>query len=449
MFINGDNSDDVSAVISNGRGSCATPSVRRRSLPPLPEELTKTVGSLCTTVACLEERADKTDSRISEVATHFVSLLNELKKGKVTDIDQALNELTFTVAELSDSCVNQEKTINTMNTNIQDLNKRVSQAENNFQNTLGEISRLTDDFNVQRALHQEIRDKQELDSRQLKGDLKVVKRAVNDIGESVSTFQQNITSCTTSITYLRKKICNLENVLIGNDNQANFSEVVSGSVRPESVDFSEHETSSSDSEQETGRRQNVEAYVELSTMLNSSHISGSRRRTEKNPVIINPRTQQFVSSQQQPPVHVPVNTSRARPADRPTQGEPIPVIASRIRRPSIEEESALHGEQTQVRKSMTFYNNSQQNFYVGNISEHIRPEQIVVYMRNKNVACTSIKMLPSKVERKISAQITVNNGDIRKILNNEFWPNGVYARRWYNRPSLQRNGVQSSRTTNF
>ena len=40
-------------------------------------------------------------------------------------------------------------------------------------------------------------------------------------------------------------------------------------------------------------------------------------------------------------------------------------------------------------------------------------------------------MLPSKTDGIIGAQITVQDNDVKRVLSQKFWPDNVYARRWY------------------
>ena len=62
------------------------------------------------------------------------------------------------------------------------------------------------------------------------------------------------------------------------------------------------------------------------------------------------------------------------------------------------------------------------------------------YLEEGNVGCIFAKMLPSKILNKVGAQIIVAEDDVDYVLDSNFWPPDVYARKWEPRQRSQKEG---------
>ena len=66
------------------------------------------------------------------------------------------------------------------------------------------------------------------------------------------------------------------------------------------------------------------------------------------------------------------------------------------------------------------------------------------YLEEGNVGRIFAKMLPSKILNKVGAQIIVAEDDVDYVLDSNFWPPGVYARKWEPRQRSQKREVFKS-----
>ena len=426
MFLNGDTSDDILSVISASGRSTATPVVSRPTQVPAPINLAEHIGSLNASVADIEARTGNVEERITVFAKHFVRMLQEVKEGKLAEIDGAVHNMTFIIDEVGNKITNQGKTLASLKDKLCEMEYRIDQSDANFQNSLSDVSRLTDVLNEQRALYQEISDKHDSDRNHMKCEIKLIRKSLKTVEESVSCFKQMVDSTTTSISYLRKQVIEVQDGKSHNrvNDQPNYSDIVksngsgqdtlslnvasvvacSAPKTPRCIDLPDNETLSFKDKNMSLKERSAGlngSYVELQSLLPGPSGTAGRDTHLADGSSLQKPNQKFKQQTQA--------KEQVRSTEDRMVGAPIQVVSSRM-----------------------FYSNSPKKFYVGNIVEGITSYQIESYMKKKNVRCTGIKMLPSKSVGKIGAQITVNkNADMKRILDSNFWPENVYARRWF------------------
>jgi hypothetical protein len=417
MYLNGVHSDEIQAVLSGGGRYVplsATPLENKSN--EIRPDLIANVASLNASVSALGDFTEKIYQRITVGINHCVDLIKSKDKW-VEQIEEVVNYLNKTadelgtkVVELGTKVVKQDKIMISLESEITGLRSELKSSETKYESALAEIVKLTVALRDQKELFDSVSHEDVCEKDRIKGDIKVIRRSVRGLQEEVNLCSQSVNSCSTSITYLRNQTAEINSMLSNDVPQERYADVVS---RPkytkaeqihnacppvpisgpnhkpywfhdvESADFSEHESS----DDNMSLKKVIQPPQYKSPEVHSHH-----RQVQHQPVI---------------PIRRRVQPEGHQTRDSP--GAPIQVVT----------------------KSRIFYSRASCKLFVGNISAQIHIDQVKRFLQNKNIQCTNIKMLPSKVEGKIGAQIIIRECDVKRILSSSFWPKDVYARRWY------------------
>ena len=414
MFLNGEQGDDITSVLSGSGRNVPTPmTLSTKTSYDLPPDLVTNVASLNASVSAIEEFTEKTDNRLTEAVQHLVGLIKAKDKW-IEQIEEVVNSLNKTVDELNIKVLNQSNIIHVMDKNIADLQNYKKVNESKYEKAMTEVATLTEALRKQRKLFNDFAQEDGCEKSRIRGDIKVMRRTLNSLQDDIQHCTETMNSCTASITYLRKETSEINKVsLKAQDRYAdvvgkkitsqrdgcsqtcsvvNFQKNVYPRLAEDSADFNEHESSEEDDDMSVKKTFSQPKVIPTK----QAGPAGLYRRVSPSKNIV------AIDSQArcQPPQH-----SRHQAE---ATGNAIPVIMSR-----------------------TFYKQSSSKFYVGNIASSIRAHQVRTFMSNKHVKCLDIKMLPSNTDGIIGAQITVQDNDVKRVLSQKFWPDNVYARRWY------------------
>ena len=69
-------------------------------------------------------------------------------------------------------------------------------------------------------------------------------------------------------------------------------------------------------------------------------------------------------------------------------------------------------------------------FFVSGISESVKDTQILMYLKNRSVHVTHLKLFPSKRKGTLSAKLNIHSKDFKIIRAEDFWPSYVKCRPW-------------------
>ena len=409
MFINGDQSDDILAVISGGgRSVPATPVLS----PKLPPDVITNIATLNASVHALDEFTEKTDHRLTEGIRHLLNLITAKDKW-VEEIENVVNSLSSTVQDLSTKVIDQSNKIKSMESDIEILKDKINVSESKYESAMSEVATLNKALRAQGDLYDKLSHEEDGVQNFIKGEIKVIRRSVKSLEDEISTCNRSVNSCMTSVTFLRnqnkevtKKLSTdydkkysdavrTQKARSGSGCQSLGSAIITGQYceAEESPDFSEHESSDEN--------------MELKSVV-QREFTKKKRPSHNSHSLLKNREASLQCLR-------PTNLGMKSPS--PT-----------LRTDGIQEKE-LKGVPIRVVTNRTFHNQSHRTFYVGNIISDVSVEQVSQYLSRRNIKLIKIRMLPSKVQGKIGAQITIKDSDSRKILASSFWPTEVYARR--------------------
>jgi hypothetical protein len=75
--------------------------------------------------------------------------------------------------------------------------------------------------------------------------------------------------------------------------------------------------------------------------------------------------------------------------------------------------------------------------YLGGAREGATSELVTEYMERKGISPTVIKIFKSKRKGTVAIRVNVNSRDYQRVLQNDFWPENVYARPWVSQAKWQ------------